>query len=237
MRQSFLLLVLFLLSSIGFSYEEQNSYGFVGGMSAFNQTIKHSTGAIDDSTSSELGLHIGVFGERYLSPSWVLTPGIYFSQKGAKNNSASRRANYLETSALLRWYWLNGNKWRSYLGFGGGFGVLLSAEDLTNTGVQTDKFVYFSKNELSAQLGWGLEFPIADDTGMQIGLTYSRSLTNFLDPTTVGGDRGTWSGFYGFVALRFKMQTESISTEERAMDYLRWKNSNPSSQPSSVQDS
>jgi hypothetical protein len=224
MRTNFLIWTLLSMATIGFSVQQDNSYGFVGGMSTFNQSIKNSAGVVDDSTSSELGLYVGVYGEKYLSPSWVLTPGIYFSQKGARNSAASRRANYLETSALLRWYFLDGAKWRSYLGFGGGFGVLLSAEDVTSAGVLADKFTFFSKNELSAQAGWGLEFPVADDTGMQLGITYSRSVTSFLDPTTVGGDKGTWSGFYGFVALRFKSQKESITTEDRARDYLRWKN-------------
>lgn len=223
MRHNILVLIFFFVSTVGLSAEPQSSYGFVGGMSVFNQSIKHSSGSLDSGTSSDLGLYVGVFGERPLSASWVLTPGIYLSQKGSKNSLASRRANYLETSALLRWYFLNGAKWRSYFGFGGGFGVLLSAEDLTNTGVSTDKFGYFSKNELSAQLGWGLEFPIANETGMQLGITYSRSITNYLDPTSVAGDRGTWSGFYGFLALRFRSQKESISSEDRALDYLRWK--------------
>ncbi|NBX75425.1 MAG: hypothetical protein EBQ92_02640 [Proteobacteria bacterium] len=224
MTTKLLVLVLLSISAIGLASKPENSYGFVGGMSSFNQLIKSSAGVVDDSTSSELGLYVGVYGEKYLSPSWVLTPGIYFSQKGAKTGAASRRANYLETSALLRWYFLDGSKWRSYLGFGGGFGVLLSAEDVTNAGVLADKFSFFSKNELSAQVGWGLEFPVSSDTGMQLGITYSRSMTSFLDPTTVGGDKGTWNGFYGFVALRFKSQKESITTEDRARDYLRWKN-------------
>jgi len=226
MKANLFILPLLFLTTIGFSAQRENSYGFVGGMSSFNQSIKNSAGVVDDSATSELGLYVGVYGERYLSPSWVLSPGIYYSQKGAKNTTASRRANYLETSAMLRWYFADGTRWRSYLGVGGGFGVLLSAEDVTNSGVLANKFSLFSKNELSAQAGWGLEFPVSAETGVQLGITYSRSVTSFLDPTTVGGDKGTWSGFYGFVALRFRSQKESITTEDRARDYLRWKNAN-----------
>ncbi|MFM8269802.1 MAG: outer membrane beta-barrel protein [Pseudomonadota bacterium] len=227
MRANVLAFVLLLLNSIGFSALPDSSYGFVGGMSSFNQIIKNSAGAVDDSYSSDLGLYLGVFGERYLSSSWVLSPGIYFSQKGAKDNSGSRRANYLETSALLRWYFSDGPRLRSYFGFGGAFGILMSAEDAPNSGGPIDKAGSFSRNELSAQLGWGIEFPVAEDTGMQVGLTYSRSLTNFLNPAAagVGGNQGTWNGFYGFVALRFKSQKESNTVEDRARDYLKYKKS------------
>lgn len=229
MRAKLLFLGMALGASLVFSSTEENNYGFVGGVSTFNNSIRKASGAIDDSTSYDSGLYVGVFGERNLSPSLVLAPGVYLSQKGAKNSFASRRANYLEASASLRWYFLNESNWRSYFGFGGGFGILLSAEDANVNGVTVDMYKSLSKNELSVQGGWGLEFPVGTDTGMQIGLTYSRSLTNFLDPGQMGGDRGTWSGLYSFLALRFKSQVESNDPESRAREYLRWKNNSTNS--------
>jgi hypothetical protein len=211
------------MATIGFSVQQDNSYGFVGGMSAFNYSIKHSSGLVDESESTGLGLYVGVFGERYLSSSWVFSPGIYLSQKGGKTASSTGHASYLETSALLRYYFFDKPRWRSYLGFGGAFGVLLSAEDMTNSGLATDQFSSFNKNELSAQLGLGFEFPFADETGMQVGLTYSRGLTSYLDPTKVSGDKGTWNGFYAFVALRLKPEKGESSAQDRAYDYLRSK--------------
>lgn len=228
------LLILFM-SSMGWSVSEDGSYGFVGGVSVFNQSIKSSSGAINNSSSFDIGYHVGVFGEFFLARALALTPGVYLSQKGARANNASRQASYLETAALLRWYFADSSTWRSYLGFGSSFGILLSAQDTTNTGIQSDKFRFFSKNDLSAQVGWGLEFPVSSGTGMQIGLTYSRSLTTFIDPGAVGGDKGTWSGFYGFLALRFKSQVDYQTPEERARDYLRFRGARPPEKEASTE--
>jgi len=238
MRAKIILVLLALMTSLGFSTNEEASFSFLGGFSTFNQILKKPSGAFDDNTTNDFGLYVGVYGERYLSPSWSLTPGIYLSQKNTKlkSDDAFRKATYLEASSLLRWYFVDNGNWRSYFGVGGGFGILLSVEDSSADGTSAEMKGAFSKNELSFQGGWGIEFPVGAETGLQLGITYSRSLTNFLDPGLSQGDRGTWSGFYSFAALRFKNRVESNNPEERARDYLRWKNSGSSYKSSDSED-
>jgi hypothetical protein len=216
------IVLLFFSSHLGFSALLEDSYGFLGGLSSFRQEISNdTTGTKRDFLT---GSYVGAFGERYLSPSWIFSPGVFISQKGVQNSGSFTRATYLEASAQLRWYFADKPRWRSYLGFGGGFGILLDAQTVSSTGQNSAAWGYLNKNELSAQLGAGFEFPVSSDVGLQFGCSYVYGLSSNLDPSTSGGLNGRWTGIYGFVGLRFKTTQESDGPQERAMDYLRWKN-------------
>jgi len=176
----------------------------------------------------------GVLGDIQLSSSLYLTPGIWFVQKGVQDSGSSTRANYLETNALLKTYLADNANWRFYLAGGAGFGVLLGATSVSSGGASTDLSDSMMRNELSAQLGLGYETSVGAETDMIFGLNYNRGLTNNLDVTKSGGVEGKWSGLYAFVAFRFHSSQESTTPEERAMDYLKWKNSSKNSSNDSV---
>lgn len=217
-----LFILLCFASAIGLSALPDDSYSFTGGVSSFRQEISNDTsGTVRDSL---MGTYVGAFGERYISTSWVFSPGVFLSQKGVQNSASFTRATYLETSAQLRWYFADKPRWRSYFGFGAGYGILLDAETVTSGGQTSNAWQNLNKNELSAQLGAGFEFPVSSSTGLQFGCTYSRGLTNNLSPATSSGADGKWTGIYAFVALRFKTKDESYGPQERALDYLKWKN-------------
>ncbi len=114
--------------------------------------------------------------------------------------------------------------------WGGGpaYGVLMNASTNTSAGLVSDDTKLLARNELSVQGGLGFEFPLSSQTGMQVGFTYSRGLSNNLNVESAGGLRGHWQGFYAFTGLRFKNTVEVSSARERAEEYLRFKNSGTS---------
>jgi len=198
----------------------ERNYAFAGGVSVFNQNLSSSSGQ----GNSSVGAYVGSFGDIQLSSSLYLAPGIWFVQKGVQDSSSSTRASYLETTALLKTYLVDRPQSRFYLAGGGGLGVLLEASTVSSGGVSTDLANSMMRNELSAQLGVGYETSVGEETDMILGVSYSRGLTNNLDLTKSGGVEGKWSGFYAFVALRFHPTQESNTPEDRAMEYLKWKN-------------
>jgi len=209
----------YVFSNLSWGMWGESSYGFLGGMSSFRQNLSNDlSGTKRDYLQ---GIYLGAFGENYLSSSWVFSPGVFVSQKGVQNSGSLTRATYLETSAQLRWYFTDKPNWRSYFGFGAAYGILLDAETVTSAGASTNAFYDINRNELSGLVGAGFEFPVASDTGLQIGCNYVHGLT---DGLIVGNQDGKWSGLYAFVALRFKSSISNEGSVDRAMDYLRWKN-------------
>lgn len=203
----------------------ESSYGFLGGVTSISQSLAPNSNAPAVSSESKTGALAGAFGETYLNSSWVISPGLFYIEKGAKDTASSTTASYLEVSSQLRLYLIDNPGFRSYLGFGASFGILLSADTTSNAGQISSTFGLLNKNELSGQVGAGFEFPVGSETGLQFGALYIRGLTNHLRADTTSGMDGKWQGFYGFVALRFKSNRESSSSIDRAMDYLKWKNS------------
>ncbi|NBW98893.1 PorT family protein [bacterium] len=213
----------------GYALERENTYGFLAGMSSFNQNLTDGSGAsIDLDPANAQGAYAGVFGERYLGNAITLNPGVYFSQKGVKLNiggsSATSKADYLELSANLRWYFVDDLGTRAYLGAGLGFGILMGGETISSLGAVTNSTNQLAKNELSFQGGAGVEFELNADSGLLFGLTYCRGLSNHLNVSTTQGRNGLWNGFYGFAGIRFKNQREANTPLERAREYLRTKN-------------
>lgn len=222
-------LFLLLSTQSGHALERENTYGFLAGMSSFNQNLTDGNGAsIDLDPSNAQGAYVGVFGERYLGNAITLNPGVYFSQKGVKLNSggssATSKADYLEISANLRWYFVDDLGTRAYLGAGLGFGILMGGETVSSLGAVTNSTNQLTKNELSFQGGAGVEFELNADSGLLFGLTYCRGLSNHLNISTTQGQNGLWNGFYGFAGIRFKNQREANTPLERAREYFRTKN-------------
>lgn len=214
-----------VLGAIAYGNSADWSYGFVGGLSSFNQ-LKNTTNS--STTDSENGVYAGFFGEIELFPSLVLSPGAHYVQKGARTSGSSTSVNYIEASGMFRWYFANSKSFRAYLGGGPAYGVLMSAETTASSGLITNDSKLLARNELSVLGGLGFEFPLSDQTGMQIGFTYSRGLSNNLNPETAGSYKGNWQGFYVFTGLRFKNSVEVVSARDRAEEYLRFKNSGAS---------
>lgn len=215
-----------LLSTLSLAaLSSDGNYAIAGGVSVFNQSLSNSSAQ----GNSSVGAYVGSFGDVRLSSSLYLTPGIWFVQKGVQDSSSSTRASYLETTALLKTYLFDRSQSRFYLAGGGGLGVLLDASSVSSGGVSTDLGGSMMRNELSAQLGLGYETSVGEETDMILGATYSRGLTNNLDVAQSGGVEGKWSGIYAFLALRFHPTQESNTPEDRAMDYLKWKNGSKTS--------
>lgn len=222
---AFITFLIFLFQEPAESVELKDTFAVAGGITSFNRLQSDASGAVDTDTTQSVGIYSGVFGEVSLvsGGGLVLSPGVFLSQKGAETTEAKIRTSYLETSAQLKWFFVNGTDFRMYFGAGLGFGILLSAEESQTSGSVTDTFSQFAKNELSGQGGLGLEFVLSNATALQLGGSYVRGLTSHLNAENSGGSSGNWEGFYGFAALRFKAETEDNSAEKRARDYIRYK--------------
>lgn len=225
MNRHFIFFLAFVLGLGAYGNSSDWSYGFVGGLSSFNQLQNISNGT---TTNSENGVYAGFFGEIELAPSLFLSPGAHYVQKGARTDTSASTVNYIEASGQFRWYLTNSNSFRAYLGGGPAYGVLMNASTNTSAGLVSDDTKLLARNELSVQGGLGFEFPLSSQTGMQVGFTYSRGLSNNLNVESAGGLRGHWQGFYAFTGLRFKNTVEVSSARERAEEYLRFKNSGTS---------
>jgi len=221
MRRDLGIIFSFLLFQVPiFSVEVRDTFGVAGGLTSFNQLQSNAEGAIQTDSTSTLGMFAGVFGEMPLSKGLVFSPGVFLSQKGAENSIARLKVNYLETSAQLKWYFVDGFDFRMYLGGGFGFGILMAAETLQSNGTVTDQFSGLAKNELSGQGGLGLEFSLSKDTAMQLGFSYVRGLSSHTSNALISGK---WEGFYAFTGFRFKGERESNTPEKRARDYVDFK--------------
>ncbi|NBX93528.1 MAG: PorT family protein [Proteobacteria bacterium] len=200
--------------------DSEGNYAFLGGMSYTNQIL--STG---DSNGTYLtGAYVGTYGDIRLTPLLVLSPGFFFVQKGVQDSSIYTRANYLETSALLKVYLVDNPTFRWYLGAGGSFGILLGANTVAGNGTSTPVAGLMNRNEVAAQGGMGFEFSVGEETDLILGATYTRALTSNLDINYTSGVEGRWAGIYGFVAIRVHEKREANTPEERAEQYLQWKN-------------
>lgn len=219
-------LLFFLFQKSADSVELKDTFAVAGGITSFSQLQSDASGAIETENTQTVGIYSGVFGEMPLKGNLVLSPGLFLSQKGAENINSKLRASYLETSAQLKWYFVNNFDFRFYLGAGLGFGILLSAEELSSNGTVTDNFQGLAKNELSGQGGLGIEFSLSNETALQLGGSYVRGLTSHLNAETSQGKSGNWEGFYGFAALRFRPDSEDDSPEKRARDYVNFKYQN-----------
>lgn len=202
------------------------TYGFFGGLSSFDYRTS-SAGSSKNEWGN--GVYAGFFGEIPLSSRMYLTPGLSFVQKGTKTTTGSISAEYVETAAMLRWYFWNTNDWRAYLGVGPSYGVLLTSE-LDQSGTVSDFTRSMARNDFSVQGGLGLEFPLSGTIGMQLGATYSRTLSNTLNSLNSGGIKSHWEGAYAFASWRFKSnQSTAVTVHDRAEEYLKFKNASPAS--------
>jgi len=219
------IIVLFFVSSQVFAVQEKDTFAVAGGFTSFNQRLSNSNGSIESDSGTTEGMYTGVFGEMPWKPRLYFCPGIFLSQKGTSDTTATFKASYLETSGILKWYFVDESNFRAFLGAGLGFGILISAEQVGTNGSWSDTFGLQRKNELSGQGGLGFEFSIAKDTALQFGGSYVRSITDNLE-RNVQGLSGRWEGFYGFAALRFKTEREDNSPEKRARDYINFRYQN-----------
>jgi len=214
-----------------------NTYGFSLGATYLNYAVD---GIDRSSLNRGTGIYAGFFGEVPLAGSLYWVPGIFYAKKiGAGPvpvtlvDSISTSANFIEITGNVRWYFWNSPNWRSYLSVGPGFGILLSANQ-NLAGVDTEITNSMARNDLSYQLGFGLEFPFSSTVGMQLGFSYFKTFTNNLDSKTGSNSESHWEGFYGVASWRFKNNIQEIVTErERAEEYLRYKKSNWNSRENS----
>lgn len=217
---TFLSLVLFIQPTR--AQEVSDTFGVIAGITSFNQSLSNESGLVETDSSQLTGIFSGVFGEVPLKGSLFLSPGISFSQKGIENSSTKFKVSYLEMSGQLRWFFINTNDFRVYLGSGLGFGTLLSADEIGASGISTDQFGLIEKNELSWQGSLGLELSLSNETALQLGFSYVQGLSNHLSNSAVVGK---WQGIYLTTGLRFKDVASDSSPEERARDYIKFKTS------------
>jgi len=217
--------------------QSESSFGVSGGVSSFNYFID---GVDREGISAGKGVYVGFFAEVPISGSLYLVPSAYHTTKVSTRpdtvnfaEGISTSSSYVETSAHVRWYFWDSSSWRAYIGAGPAYGIVLSAEE-SQGGNKTDISRTLARNDFSAQLGLGLEFPFSSNIGMQISFTGSKTFTNNLAPSSSRAPETHWEGAYLFASWRFKpTQQQGFSAKERAEEYLRRKNSDPA-QPNSL---
>lgn len=152
-----LLFSLFVLSFIGMSAQ---SFGLKAGFNFANISDVYS----DESTSSKMGFHAGVFSNIPVAERFMVQPELLYNQKGMEYDDRAIKLDYISLPVMFHYDVAQG----FYLEAGPEFSYLVSAVDKNRTGSDSSTEVDIKEDLNSFDVGVGV--------GLGVDFAYSYTL-------------------------------------------------------------
>lgn len=210
------LLIAFFISPLTLTHASQSSYGILGGVNMANIASQP-----DEAFTSRTALILGGYYEYRVSALVGLSSEFLLVGKGGKSalQDATLNINYFELPLLLKLHFSAGRF--GLLAFAGpSIGFVTSSTLVDSVGGESPLQQLYP-NEMGAQIGVGLEFPLTATMGFTFNLRYSTGLSDI----SSGASNYKNSGIYILGGLSFRSEEEDAATdtEKRAKEHLEKK--------------